>query len=374
MRIGIEAQRIFRRKKHGMDIVIIELIKALQLIDRENNYFIFVREGEDPSISESENFKIIEVPGLTYADWEQIQLPKYAEKYKLDVLHTTSNTGPIRYRGKLITTLHDVIFLERNKGTQTQSTYQLLGRLYRKWVVPRVMKHAAKILTVSHYEKKEIADKFQDKANDIEVVYNAFSSHFIEKHKEDAIQKIRLRYKLPDQYIFFIGNTDPKKNMFRTIRGYRQYCLQAENPLPLVIADIDEKFLLKVLKDSKALTLRQRIYLTGYVHNHDLPKIYQGAELFLYPSIRESFGIPLLEAMASGIPVISSQVSAIPEIAGNAALLVNPFDEISIGKAIHQVTNDEIYTKNLIKTASAHVQRYSWQNSAENLKTIYQSL
>lgn len=375
MRIGIEAQRIFRTKKHGMDIVVLELIKALQLTDKENLYFIFVKKGEDTScLKETENFKIIEVPGVTYADWEQIFLPYYANKYKLDLLHCTSNTAPLLYPGTTVVTLHDVIFLERNVRSATYNWYQQLGRVYRKFIVPASIRKARHVITVSEYEQKRITDILKINSKNISVVYNAFSKHFAVKPDAVKEKSVRDFYKLPQQYIFYIGNTDPKKNIFNTIRAYRNYCISVPEPLPLVIADITESFLDTVLEKTQTTLLRDKIILTGYIHNADLPAIYSCASLFLYPSLRESFGIPLLESMASGTPVITSNTSALPEVAGKAAVLVDPFNEKQIGETMAQVLTNQKQAQDLIDRGYERIRSFSWTLSADKLLSIYNTI
>lgn len=375
MRIGIEAQRIFRTKKHGMDIVVLELIKALQLTDKENLYFIFVKKGEDTScLKETDNFKIIEVPGLTYADWEQIFLPYYANKYKLDLLHCTSNTAPLLYPGTTVVTLHDVIFLERNVRSATYNWYQQMGRVYRKFIVPASIRKARHVITVSEYEQKRITDILKINSKNISVVYNAFSKHFAVKLDAVKEKSVRDFYKLPQQYIFYIGNTDPKKNIFNTIRAYRNYCISVPDPLPLVIADVTDSFLDTVLEKTQTTLLKDKIRLTGYIHNADLPTIYACASLFLYPSLRESFGIPLLESMASGTPVITSNTSALPEVAGKAAILVDPFNEKQIGETMAQVLTNQKQSQDLIERGYERIRSFSWALSADKLLSIYNTI
>ena len=114
MRIGIEAQRIFRPKKHGMDIVALEFIKAMMKVDKQNDYFVFVKPDEDKCLNSGANFKVVELPGKTYIDWEQISLPKAVKKYDIEILHCTSNTAPSNPGVPLVLLLHDVIYLEKN--------------------------------------------------------------------------------------------------------------------------------------------------------------------------------------------------------------------------------------------------------------------
>lgn len=134
MKIGIEAQRIFRKKKHGMDMVALELIRNLQQIDHENEYYIFVRPDEDDAvIKESPNFNIIRLKAHSYPAWEQIALPKAVKKYGCEILHCTSNTAPVNCSIPLITTLHDIIYMESSFikiATGAASAYQKLGNIY----------------------------------------------------------------------------------------------------------------------------------------------------------------------------------------------------------------------------------------------------
>lgn len=375
MRIGIEAQRIFRKKKHGMDIVAFELIKSLQLNDTENEYFIFVKKGDDSTcLKESPNFKIIEVPGLTYADWEQVFLPIYAKRYKLDILHCTSNTAPLFYNGKTAITLHDVIFLENGYKSSNSSWYQNLGRIYRKYIVPSVIKKATHIITVSEYERSRIIDIMKIKTEKISVVYNSYGKHFSAIKDESKVEAVKTKYKLPSKYIFYIGNTDPKKNIQTTILAYQNYGKKVSEPLPLVIADINENFLNDILEKTNTKHLYKNIFLTDYILNADLPSIYAGASLFLYPSLRESFGIPILESMACGTPVLTSNNSALPEIAGSAAVLVDANNDINIGENIVSILTDINKANELINKGYERIKAFSWNISAEKLLNIYKSI
>ena len=376
MRIGIEAQRIFRKKKHGMDIVALELIKALQLIDQTNQYFIFVKKGEDSAcISETANFKIVEVPGLTYADWEQIFLPMYIRNYNIDVLHCTSNTAPVLCTAPTIITLHDLIFLEKGKESgQLVNWYQQLGKIYRKYIVPTSIKNTRRIITVSHYEKERIANTLNIQGDKISVLYNAFGKHFTMPDDNNKLVEIKKKYSLPEQYIFYIGNTDPKKNMPNVLKAYVKYAAENANHLPLLIADVSEKNLEFLLEKLELQKYRKDIQLTGYIYNSDLPLIYAGAKVFLYPSLRESFGIPVLESMACGTPVITSNTSALPEVAGHAALLVNPSNQDEITDAISNSISNESLRAGLIEKGFERIRDFSWSLSATNLLTIYKTI
>ncbi len=147
MRIGIEAQRIFRKNKHGMDYVVLEEIKQIQKIDLINEYCIFVKPGDDRCLKSTENVHILEINCPSYILWEQVALPKAAYHYRVELLHCTSNTAPIFYFRPLVLTLHDIIFLEP-RDRNNKSIYQNLGWLYRRLVVPIIINKCERIITV----------------------------------------------------------------------------------------------------------------------------------------------------------------------------------------------------------------------------------
>ena len=150
MKIAIEAQRIFRKEKHGMDYVVLETIRELQKIDQQNEYFILVSPGDDVCLQESANMHIVTVNWPSYPLWEQIGLPLALRKIKPDLLHCTSNTAPVWGRTPLVLTLHDIIFLEK-QASRNKSSYQSLGRIYRRLVVPRILPKCRKIITCLLY-------------------------------------------------------------------------------------------------------------------------------------------------------------------------------------------------------------------------------
>lgn len=376
MKIGIEGQRLFRRKKHGMDMVALELVRNLQEIDKTNEYFVFVKPDEDHKVlSETGNFKIVPVNGGFYPKWEQLALPAAAKKMGCDLLHCTSNTAPITGDIPLIVTLHDIIYMEsgylkilRGSGTP----YQKFGNAYRRMIVPRVIRKSKKIITVSNFEKHRIGEFFgMDNDPRLTAVYNGVSEHFRPVTDPDTLRKVKERYKLPDHYFFFLGNTDPKKNTKGVLRAFSDYLRQTSGDTRLVMLDYDRAELERLLDEIGDKALIDKIILTGYVVNTDLPSIYSQCDLFLYPSLRESFGIPMLEAMACGVPVITSNTSSMPEVAGNAALIINPFKPEEITAAMKKLTSDTSTRQELITNGIERAKQFSWKRMAEEVLQLY---
>ena len=379
MRIGIEAQRIFRKKKHGMDMVALELIRNLQSIDTENEYLIFVKPDVDDSvIKETANFKIIKLKGGFYPFWEQICLPRAAKKAGCQLLHCTSNTAPIFTSIPLVVTLHDIIYMESSylkilKGTGT--LYQKFGNAYRKLFVPRIVKKSKRIITVSHFEKNRIGQFFGMGGDTrLTAVYNGVSEYFKPVTNITELQRVKIKYHLPERFFFFLGNTDPKKNTVGALKAFSNFIKQTGSEHKLVMLDYDLSELEKLLDEIGDKALIDRIVLTGYVVNTDLPSIYCQCEVFLYPSLRESFGIPMLEAMACGVPVITSNTSSMPEVAGDAALIIDPFKPEEITEALIQLTTDKSLGNKLIERGLQQSAKFSWKAMANDVLEIYKQI
>lgn len=370
MKIAIEAQRIFRPNKHGMDFVALETIRELQKIDKENEYYIFVSPGSDKCLSETENVHIIELNCPTYPLWEQVALPRAVNKLKPDLLHCTSNTAPVNCPVPLVLTLHDIIFLEPRQNSN-KSIYQNLGWYYRKLVVPRIIPECRKVITVSNFECKHIQEVLNLSDKQITAIYNGYSQYF---HPINDSRIITKKYTQSGSYLFFLGNTDPKKNVPRTLKAYSLYLKRSEIKRPLLIADLKECILDDILKEQGIEDIKHKLVFPGYIPNKDLPGLYNGAFAFLYTSLRESFGIPLLEAMACGTPVITSATSAMPEIAGEKGILINPLEEDEIAEKLLLLENNPDYYKEQMEYGLNRVKMFSWKNTALNLLNIYKSI
>lgn len=378
MKIGIEGQRLFRKKKHGMDMVALELIKNLQRIDQKNEYVVFVKpDFDDTCIPAASNFKIVELNSRWgYPGWEQIALPRAAYKEGCDVLHCTSNTGPIFSKVPIVTTLHDIIYLESISLFKKEGTwYQKLGNMYRRYFVPPVIRKSKKVITVSNYEKQRINDHFGFKDNRLTAIYNGVGSHFKKVTDTTRLQNIKGRYNLPDNFFFFLGNTDPKKNTKGVLKAFSDFNEIYPGKYKLVMLDYDEDELMKLLDTVGGRQIRELIHLTGYVPNTDLPAIISQSKIFLYPSLRESFGIPILEGMACGVPVITSNTSSMPEVAGeDTALMVDPSKPIEITEAMRSLIEDEMLANLLSEKGIERAKHFSWETMAKNVLELYEDV
>lgn len=371
MKIAIEAQRIFRPNKHGMDFVALESIRELQKRDDGNEYYILVAPGEDRCLEESSNLSIVEVKCPSYPLWEQIALPLAVKRLGADLLHCTSNTAPLWCPVPLVLTLHDIIYLEPRRH-RSPSLYQEMGWHYRRLIVPRILKKCRKIITVSRFECERISKALQIPADRITAIYNGYSTHFSPLPEVDM--HIVQQYIPEKGFLFFLGNTDPKKNTERVLKAYSLYLQRSATKRPLLIADLKEEYIDRVLQQEGIADIKRHLYYPGYIPNSHLATLYNASFAFLYPSLRESFGIPLLEAMACGTPVVTGNTSAIPEVAGSGALTVDPSKPEEIADRLLQLEQNPTLYQEQKAYGLQRAQQFSWARTAGELSKVYQSI
>lgn len=371
MKIAIEAQRILRKEKHGMEIVAQEIIKELQQLDFQNQYTIYVKSGDGVSITETDNFKIKKIDSSVYPIWEQFSLPAQLKKDKPDLLHCTANTAPLFGNVPLIVTIHDVMYMESVsfKGTN----YQNFGNLYRKLIAPTIAKKSMAIVTVSEFEKQNIARVLKIDPKKISVVYNGLNASFNNKYNQEQLNDCRKRHDLPAEFIFHIGNKAPRKNTKGVLIAYSGYLKNNKNALPLVISGCEPEFVWQLIENLHLENLKSKIQTTGYLSTGDLPLFYNMATLFLYPSFREGFGMPVIESMACGTPVITGNNSSLVEVANGAALLVDAANPLEISKSIINALDTNVRME-FIEKGIENAKRFNWKKSAEKMLDIYNEI
>ena len=374
MVIAIEVQRLFRKKKHGMEIVALEIIKYLQQLDIQNKYIIFSKDDVDNEcIKPTLNFKIsTSIRKVFYPLWEQFYLAKAIKKIRPALLHCTSNTAPLFCKIPIIITIHDVIYMESINFSG--SSYQNFGNLYRRFIVPRVAKKAAIIITVSSFEKTIIANKLNIPEEKIRVIHNGINDQFKVITDKNILNKFSGQYNLPKKFLLHLGNTAPKKNTIGVLSAYKIYIENVINPLPLVLTDCTINYIFDLIKKINAPEILKHIQILPYVPYNTMHCLYNLATIFLYPSHRESFGLPVIEAMACGLPVITSNTSALPEIAGNAACLINSEKPVEICEKILMLLSDNEKYQDLKEKGFKNAARFSWKSSAEKTLQVYNEL
>jgi glycosyltransferase involved in cell wall biosynthesis len=374
MKIGIEVQRLFRKKKFGIESSSIELIKKLREVEPNHEYVVFAKKDEDEDcLTPSANLKIRTLGGKLFADFEQFFLPLAARREQIDILHCTGNTTPYFCSVPIVQTLHDVIFMDAIPSDDT--FYQRFGNHYRRKVVPVVTPRSKAVITVSQYEKERIVKRLGIQPEKIHVVYNGINeTRFNILHDQDEQEAVRKKYQLPQEFILFLGNTSSRKNPARAIEAYVKYANQTPRALGLVTPGLPENFVIQKLKELNYGYNPQQFITPGYIADQDLAVLYSLSKLLLFPSLSEGFGMPVVEAMACGAPVITSSISCLPEIAGDAAILVDPFNVEEIANGINRLATNEALRNEKITQGLINAKRFSWDQTARKVLGLYDAV
>ena len=376
--ISIEAQRLFRKQKHGMDVVALELLQRLRNAHTEFSIEVLVKEDEDPCLENSSMLSVQVLPPSFYPLWEQWVLPRFLSSKKNNLLHCTGNTAPVWGKTPLLVTIHDLIFLEENYLFKKDggSLYQRFGNFYRSLVVPIVAKRAKYIITVSEFQRQLIMKRLKIPAEKISVVYNGADERFFKKADQSLIENACRKYGIDQTpYFFFLANTEPRKNTDGVLRAFVLFCKQYPGyPHQLVIKGMTDEILQKKIINCGASSVANRIHRVGYIDYDDLPLLYQGAAVLWFPSFNEGFGLPIVEAMAGGTPVITSNLSVMPEIAGDAALYIDPYQPEQLVTQTHLFLSNDELRKELIQKGENIAAKFTWASSVNDLLKVYRKL
>ena len=249
--------------------------------------------------------------------------------------------------------------------------FKLFPEYYRGWInlaylgvfFPPSLKRARQIIAISQCTKNDLVRLYGVSPDKIEVIYPAVGDQYRPITDQAWLNEIRRRYSLPNKFIFNVGTIEPRKNVARLVEAYRALPAELRAAYPLVLCGKKGW--------GKTFTEESGIILLDYVSEADLPLIYNLAALFVYPSMYEGFGLPILEALSCGIPVITSNVSSMPEVAGEAALLIDPQETGQLSAAMTKVLTDPILALEMGRKGLAQARKFSWEKAAaETLAVI----
>lgn len=378
MRIGIDA-RFAVRNRRGIGNYTLQLIKNLVEIDCHNKYILYIDKSDEENVLPiKKNVIIKKLSPENYFLWEQVILPKYAQRDKIDILHCTGNTAPLFLTGqvKLLMSIMDVMYLKDSSIVpKSSSLYQKFGRLYRKLIVPKALRGANRSITISSYSKQDMLVHLPFFPEDkVTVIYLASDERFTVVSKVIAKRKLKSDYNISGSYLLALGAIDPRKNtrlIISTFLELKEKELIKEKLVVTGIANWKQTELYDMVVESP---FKNDIVFTSFISEEDLVYLYNCAAVFLYPSLYEGFGLPLLEAMSCGVPVITSNTTSIPEIAGDAAVLVDPTNREQLKQAITKVLNDEILRDDMIKKGFEQSAKFSWRKTAIDTLATYEAL
>lgn len=362
MRIGMDARVLTLPELRGIANYILEI---LEFWPEHDEFLFFYESGKLPeNIDTRANISFIHVPepkGTRFKTWYWQAMPKTLRKMEpLDVLWCPANI-PIPFSGcKQILTLHDTLLQEPFRR------HSFFDRFFYRYIVPFwARKYVNTTITVSSFSKSRITALFKIKAKKIRVIHNGLPSV-----NPSCVSSIEAKNKLKakgivvsGRYIFALGAESFWKNTECLLRSFA-YLHQHCSDLEFVVTGIQESSLDKYKNLATSLGLGSHIKLLKYVDSSTKNTLYQGAELFVYPSLFEGFGFPPLEAMKLGCPVIASDRASIPEVVGTAAKIVDCSLDVNISNAILNLINDENQKQKLINAGSKNILRFNWETCA----------
>lgn len=262
----------------------------------------------------------------------------------------------------IVTTIHDLNHLSFNNN------FNFLKKTYAKLLYKNAIKKSNKVITVSEFSKSEIIKFLKVQENSINVIYGGVSENFFLKNN------LKLNLKLPNKYFLFVGNVKPHKNLITLLEAFNELPKEILYEYKLVIVGKKEGFItqdLKVFKFIELNNLTENIFFTGFIDDKYLPNIYQNASLFIFPSLYEGFGLPILESMASKTIVLSSNFASLPEVGGDCVYYFNPKDKLQLKNKVMQILKTLDSEDNFIDKAYQRSKEFSWENSAKkHLKVI----
>lgn len=372
MKIGIDALAVDNRS--GSGIYTCELLAMLARIDRRNEYYIFVphRFNALPDSLCAENFHLHPVrllhPGLRPL-WVQTVLPLRAKSLRLDVLHSTQFSAPVRSPVPLVVTMHDVIY------KMFPETLRRSRLAYYRFIVPKVAQRCKYLITDSQGAKNDIVRELKIDPSKVKAIPLAASEEFNNTISEEQTQRVRETYSLPEQYILSVGTLEPRKNLSTLIDAFMKIA-QDFPSTNLVIAGRAGWGYEKLFPDEQSNhSFRDRIQFLGFVPKADLPVIYRLASVFAFPSLYEGFGLPLLEAMMSGTPVVASGIPTSLELlkTEGTGLVVEPKDVQGWAQAMEDVLRDKELSSCLAANGKQAASVYSWERTAESTLAVYEA-
>lgn len=370
MKIAIEARPLKWSYGTGIGNYTHGLISKLNEIDHENEY-TFLCPDEQPQnyLQFSKEYTFYALPKDDQR--EEVEIPLWLSKERADLFHLPQNGFriPTQCSCKLVVTIHDLIpyFLPEMVRPS------FLKRFTTE--MPVIVERADRIITVSATSKQDIINIFKVNPEKIVAIPSAPTSAYRPLPKSETKNWLRKTYGIKKPYILYIGGLNPRKNVAELIYAYAKIRRILPGSQTLVILGPEGKHLSKLRLLGEALNITsEELIFPGFIDSSELPRFYNGADLFVYPSLYEGFGLPPIEAMACGTPVITSNVSSLPEVVGEAALTVNPYDTLGLAETILKVLSDEALRTELSQKGRQHSQKYNWDAIAEQILQVYREV
>src|ERR1041384_2421463 len=371
MRIGLDGYPL-AEPLTGVGHYTLELARALARNFPRDEFELVSQKPFNPAaIGEIQhesipNLRLTEAKSSTLrGHWWSVGLPMYARRAGFDLFHGTNFEVPLWKRRCTVLTIHDLSTLLYPETHRASAVRRARLRL------PLAAKIAGAIITPTEAVRQEVCARLKVKPGKVTAIHEAPRRTFGPIAKEETVA-IRKRLCVEEEFLLFVGTLEPRKNLLTTLRAFEEVINRTSARPQLVIAGGAGWLIDETLALINLASLKDRILLTGYLHDEDLRALYSSCRAFVYPSLYEGFGLPPLEAMACGAPVIASRISALQETLGDAAILVEPLDVQTLSRTINEVLKDERRRAAMREAGIKHAEKFSWDEAARRTHEVYE--
>lgn len=376
MKIGIDARIILYQRRGGAQYIY-KLLEALFAIDKENEYrllFSYFRGADKKVIKKLKGpnvkARVLRLPNrILTSMWDKFSFPSIELLLgKTDLFHIPYCHHVLPLKSKLVVTIHDLIPLRFPEWFPQK----ILDSFRKTHAV--VLKKAQIVITDSQNSKKDIVELMGVNEGKIRVILLGIDQAYRPlEDKKELLQHLR-QYRINDRYILFVGGANENKNLIRLLQAYEIFRKNSSARHKLVLVGQRSWGYDRLLMEVKNLELQRDIIFTGYIPDEELLYIYNGADLLVYPSLYEGFGLPPLAAMACGVPVVAANTSSVPEVVADAGILINPYNVEELAQAIMNVLNDSGLRENLIQKGLLRSKQFSWEKCARETLEVYREI
>ena len=374
MLIGIDASRATATRRTGTEVYSLHLIRALLARRAGHRFRLYFNQAPAPGLFPSgADRRIMPFPRL----WTHLRLSREMRSAPPDVLFVPSHVLPVVHPSRCVVTVHDLGY------HYYPEAHTLFQNAYLRWSTRYNARTATRVLADSEATRRDLIRYYSLPEERIVVVYPGRDETLSPVRDPQALTAVRARYGLGAPYFLYVGTLHPRKNLVRLIDAFaalRGDSRAQDQPADgmsgpkLVLAGQKGWLYEEVFARVRKLDVEKQVVFTGYVPDADLPGLLSGALAFVFPSLYEGFGFPVLEAMACGTPVICSNVSSLPEVGGDAALQIDPLDSEALAEAMHQVATDERLRTVLVERGYEQVRRFSWQLCANQVLQVLEDV
>ena len=364
MLIGIDASRATAARRTGTETYSLHLIRELLAMPTEHRWRLYFNQAPAadllPGLAEQQ---VIPFPRL----WTHVRLSWEMFSQPPDVLFVPSHVLPLVHPRRSVVTVHDLGY---HYYPQAHTLFQ---NLYLRWSTRFNARNASRVLADSEATRRDLVHYYRVPETKIAVVYPGRDETLAPVTDAGALVEVRARYGIPGPYLLYVGTLHPRKGLGFLINAFAANVFSPQAPssnLHLVLAGQKGWLYDDLFAQVKRLNLAGRVIFPGYVPDADLPALLSGALAFVFPSLYEGFGFPVLEAMACGTPVVCSDSSSLPEVAGDAALRVDPRDTEDLAEALARIVSDEDLRRELVERGFRQAARFSWRRCAEEVLSV----